>query len=175
MASHIYNALPTVEDAHERFRPNKDAVLASLVPLISKYNNKYGVNLVHQHVQLEPGEITLSKSDGVTEPVRNPTVYHPERWLASGVPYEFSVEKVGEAPPPEFFAEFRSIVGEDSPLGVFVVDPNAPDVQTEVVDGRTSTFKAGPPQNKESSWVETAWVPGSPNKLFFCLFLCICP
>lgn len=168
----VYNELPSIQTAYKKFSGNKDATIASLIPLISKYNNKYGVALVHKHVVLEPGEVILSNANDVAEPVIAPAVHHPERWLASGEAYEFSSKNVGDAPPPEFFSEFRKIVGDDTPLGVFVVDKGASGEKTEIIDGRKSILKPGPPASNPEKYVPAAWVPGTDIVYSNCYFIC---
>ncbi|KAF8587757.1 hypothetical protein K439DRAFT_1630373 [Ramaria rubella] len=170
----VYNALPHIEEAHVKFT-NRDEVFAKLTPFIAKHNYVYGVCLVHGHTKLEAGEVMVSTSDSVTEPISSPSKsYHPERWLATGQPYEFTYEPTVE-PPPEVFEEFSKIVGPGSPLGLFFVDVNAPTTRTETTDGRKSVTRPGLPDEGVDNlkWVEAAWVPGRDIIVYgICVYSC---
>lgn len=89
----------------------------------------------------------MSTSDSITEPVQSPAEYYPERWLATGQAYEFSSRPTVD-PPPKFFEEFREIVGDESPLGLFLVDEHGPKTRTEVVQGRKSVTSPGIPSDE---------------------------
>ncbi|KAF8809903.1 hypothetical protein BYT27DRAFT_7187191 [Phlegmacium glaucopus] len=157
----LYNALPSIEDADEKFI-DREATFTKLIPFTSKYNNRYGVCLVHAHAKLEPGEVMISTSDSVTEPVKISELgaFYPERWLVSGQPYEFSNRPIDNPPTPDVFNEFRELVGADSALGLFCVDENGPKTRTETTEGRRSITKPGPPPDGQKA-LETAWVPGT--------------
>jgi len=171
----LYNALPSIQVTHDSFEKGKSkSLLSKLIPLISKYNNRFGVCLIHAHTTLEPGEVMLSNKNGIAKPIHEPTTKYAEWWLISGEPYEFSTAPPAATPPPEFFWEFRDITGDNSYLGIFAVNPDAPDVQTETNNGRRSITKPGPPVEQEGTvYVESAWVPSLPNVFFFCISVCV--
>jgi len=115
----------------------------------------------------------LSTKNGVAESIHEPTTKYAERWPVSEEAYEFSITPTAAIPPPEFFQEFKDIIGDSSYLGIFAVDPDAPDVQTETNDGRKSITMPGPPVDQEGIvYFESAWVPGTPKVVTFCSF---CP
>jgi hypothetical protein len=167
----VYNSLPSIQDADKRFQ-NREELLAKLTPLVAKYQNHFGACLVHNHTQLEPGEVMVATSDSVSEPVVSSGTYYPEKWLASGQAYEYSIEPPAHQPPPEFFEEFRKIVGPESPLGVFYVPPNAPEITTETNDGRKSYTRPGPPP-PEATFVYSKWVPGTHINAGICILICV--
>ncbi|KAF8581314.1 hypothetical protein K439DRAFT_1636290 [Ramaria rubella] len=172
----IYNALPSISEANLNFT-NREEVFTKLAPFIEKHDYAYGVCLVHAHTKLEAGEVMISTDDCVTEPVSSPTKpYYPERWLATGEPYEFTYKPTVE-PSPEALAEFRQIVGPESPLGLFFVDKNAYTIRTETTEGRKSITSSGPPSAEllasDVKSVDSAWLPGKGTLAAFVCIICI--
>ena len=98
MAS-LYNSLPSLEEATNKFT-NRAHIFSKLASLLSKYEHKFGVCLVHVHCKLEESEIMVA-SGHVSQPECNVDCY-PVCWLASGEPYEFTKEPI-VTPPPELF------------------------------------------------------------------------
>ncbi|KAF8581436.1 hypothetical protein K439DRAFT_1636146 [Ramaria rubella] len=167
----IYNALPSISEANLNFT-NREEVFTKLTPFIEKHDYAYGVCLIHAHAKLEPGEVMISTDNCVTEPVSSPTkAYYPERWLATGQPYEFTYEPTTE-PSSEVFEEFHKIVGPDSPLGLFFVDEDAYTIRTEITEGRKSVTSSGPPSAELLNFksLESAWLPGKgPHAILVCV------
>ena len=101
----LYNSLPSVDDADKKFI-NRDQIFSKIAPLLAAYDNKFGLCLVHRHCSLEDGEIMVATGN-VTQPERNVECY-PERWLATGEPYEFN-RTPRPSPPRELFEEFQKM------------------------------------------------------------------
>jgi len=80
----IYNTLPSVQATSNTFT-DREATFAKLAPLFAKYNNTYGICLVHAHTK-------LAASEWISKPVRvqAPAAVYPERWLTTGQACEFS-------------------------------------------------------------------------------------
>jgi hypothetical protein len=122
----LYNALPSLMDADKAF-VNSKQVLSALVPLFAPYSGKYGVCLLHRHCTLEDGEIMVATGN-VSQPEKLGEQHeqcYPERWLATGEPYEFTYTRT-DPPPPSLFVSFEKAI-RDMPgvspttLGIFAV------------------------------------------------------
>ncbi len=101
----LYNGLSSVEDASYRLGNPKE-ILEKLTPVFEKYGDKFGVCLVHRHCTLDEGEKMVADGD-ISQPERDIECY-PERWLASGEPYEFT-RKPTESPPLELLEKFKEV------------------------------------------------------------------
>ncbi|TFK33433.1 hypothetical protein BDQ12DRAFT_657919 [Crucibulum laeve] len=115
----LYNKLPTLIDAHNRFT-DRDAIFAKLSPVLAKYGQNFGVCLVHAHCEVAEGEIMISDGN-ISQPQRRVTKCYAERWLASGEPYEYTRTPT-QSPPKELLKQFREAVGGLSDiLGLFYI------------------------------------------------------
>jgi len=99
MSAVLYNTLPSLQDASDRVFGIHDGLnkfLKHLAPAFASYLDEFGICLVHRHFTLQDEERMIS-----TGLVSKPDVRvgcYPERWLASGEPYEFSSEPTRELP-----------------------------------------------------------------------------
>jgi len=113
----LYNNLPSLHEAQERLTSipgGPDNVLKALAPIL-KFHPQFGICLVHAHCTLADGEKMVS-SGRISEPaIVEADSCHPERWMANGVPYEFSSTPTveGGSPPSNliqnFYDRLRSI------------------------------------------------------------------
>lgn len=157
--STLYNSLPLIHEANKKF-VNRDQIFAKLAPLLSAYDNQYGVCLVHRHCKLEEGEMMVASTSGmVSQPERNVECY-PERWLATGEPYEFT-RKPTRAPPQKLLEEFQKIVQVDGVdvLGLFYIqaeDGKGGVNLVERTEGRTNIMEILP-FDENADNISTAW------------------
>lgn len=101
----LYNTLPTLGDADERF-VNRDDTFNSVALVLAEYGHVFGLCLTHIHGKLVEGEIMLEKGNiSQPEKLENCGAYHPNRWLSSGKPYEFTVNQT-QTPPKALFDQF---------------------------------------------------------------------
>ncbi|KAJ7828798.1 hypothetical protein B0H13DRAFT_2117257 [Mycena leptocephala] len=131
----LYNSLPTIEEADKNF-VDRTQLFSKLAPLLAAYEYKFGVCLVHAHCKLEEGEMMVA-SGYISEPQKDLQCY-PERWLASGEPYEFTTESTA-TPPAELFTEFRQL--------------------SEWTEGRKNITRVV--TENEPGDIETGWLPGT--------------
>jgi len=114
----LYNNLPTLQEAQEQLTSipgGPENVLNALAPIF-KFHPKYGICLVHAHCTLANGEKMVS-SGRISEPVVDEAGdCYPERWLANGVPYEFSSTPTVEngSPPSNLIKSFYDRLGSIS-------------------------------------------------------------
>jgi len=156
----LYNSLPTIEEAHEKFF-DRDTIFSKLAPLLTLYDNKFGVCLVHSHCELEEGEVMVA-SGNISQPERDAQCY-PERWLATGEPYEFN-RLPTQSPPPDLFSRFRDIVAGIDVLGLYFVGDDYPSgVLQEWTEGRTNFTKSV--EKARSQDIETGWLPGTKDPI----------
>ena len=168
-----YNTLPTLLEAKDRFN-NREQVFDSLAGLLSKYNNMYGVCLVHAHCTLSAGEIMLEEND-VCQPVwaSDATACQPERWLPSGEPYEFTTRST-QAPPDELVDEFRGLTDEIGVLGLYYAGvEQTEEIKLEWTEGRKNVVRTIKDEDWELEPVETAWKLGKGDRVMvLCILLC---
>lgn len=166
-----YNSLPTLLEAVQRFN-DRERVFAGLARLLASYGNVFGVCLVHAHCTLSKGEIMMERED-VSEPVDPPKteLYYPERWLSSGIPYEFT-SRYTETPPESLFNEFRAVTGAYEVLGLYYAG-NQRDVKLEWTEGRKNVVRAMVEEDWRLNPVETAWNLGKGDPVTMaCVLLC---
>jgi hypothetical protein len=166
-----YNSLPTLLEANDRFK-DRERLFSNLARLLSKYENAFGVCLVHTHCELLKGEIMLE-----TEDVSQPTMisgagpYYPERWLPSGTPYEFTCRRT-EPPPQELLDEFRAMTQDVAVLGLYYVGPEDR-VRIEWTEGRKNIVRDIQGEDWRLNPVETAWNLGKGDPVTMaCVLLC---
>ncbi|KAL9120742.1 MAG: hypothetical protein Q9187_002704 [Circinaria calcarea] len=90
----LYNTLPTLEDAEERFT-DREQIFAACKSLLAQYGNIFGLCLIHAYCNLTDEEIMLG-SGNVSQPEKTSELtksYYPERWLSSGKAYEFTTRR----------------------------------------------------------------------------------
>jgi hypothetical protein len=168
----LYNTLPSLDEANEQFI-NREQVLKTLGPLFAKHGNKFGLCLVHRHCTLEDGEMMVATGN-VSEPKRDIKCF-PERWLATGQPFEFNRDPTSP-PPSELVEEFQTIVkgmsfGGVGVLGLFFVQDkqHVDGIHVERTEGRKNIMEVVPESSSFdiATCIATCWIPvdGSPTPL----------
>jgi hypothetical protein len=159
----LYNSLPSVVEADRKFLC-RDQIFSKLSSLLAAYGNKFGVCLVHRHCELEDGEMMVATGN-ITQPERNVECY-PERWLATGEPYEFNRNPT-RSPPRELFEEFQKIVDAVDVLGLFYIqdEQRLAGVSVERTEGRKNIVEIVLPVRSHTSIsspnaISTGWLPG---------------
>jgi hypothetical protein len=154
----LYNSLPTIKEANKNF-VDRTQLFSKLAPLLAAYEYKFGVCLVHAHCKLEEGEKMVA-SGHVSEPQKDLQCY-PERWLASGDPYEFTTEPTA-TPPAELFAEFKAVVGSIGLLGLYAAGNNPrSEILQEWTEGRKNITRVVTATEIGPGDIETGWLPGT--------------
>lgn len=166
--SQLYNKLPNIIEAHKQFTDRK-RILIQLAPLFSKYNKQFGLSLVHRHCKLEEGEKMVA--DG---PISQPTVdvqCYPERWLATGEPYEFN-RRPTISPPQGLLEDFRNITGDNEVLGLcYILEEDQVDgVQVERTEGRVNITEVA--EKGSAGQIPTCWVLGNDMEMKE-LYVCV--
>ena len=157
LVAKAYNTLPTLSEANNKFT-DREECFATVASLLSRYDNRFGVCLVHVHCTLTDDEIMLARG-AVSEPVPASGVskYYPERWLPSGEPYEFTVRPT-HSPPPELVAEFCKLTGGSNVLGLCYIGDETQEPLIEWTDGRTNRTRPLTERDRASGQtVETQW------------------
>ena len=150
----MYNSLPSIEEADERFL-NREETFAKLAPLLAEFNHQFGVCLVHAHCKLQQGEKMIAQGN-ITQPELSTDVPHfPDRWLPNGQPFEFTTTPT-TSPPARLIAEFQKITGPNNVLGLWYKSDDK--LELERTEGRKNITEeisdlAGIPH------FETAWLP----------------
>lgn len=157
----LYNTLLPIMEAHERF-VNRDEILSKLQPIFLKYKDRYGICLVHRHCELQEGEMMVGEGF-VSKPERDVECY-PERWLATGEPYEFN-RQPPITPPESLFKEFREVVGDLGVLGICYIydDMQIPGQGIERTVGRTNIMEIL--ESFDGDTITTCWLIGPDNQM----------
>ncbi|KAI1399453.1 hypothetical protein F4819DRAFT_464966 [Hypoxylon fuscum] len=156
----LYNTLPTLGDADEKF-VNREGVFKVVATLLAEYGHVFGLCLVHAHCKLAEGEIMIEKNNiSQPEELENAGAYYPDRWLASGEPYEFTVCQT-QAPPKTLVDQFHQLTKEaklEDVLGLYYVDgPIEDPAIIEWTDGRKNLTRTMKEEDKAADPVQTAW------------------
>ena len=127
----LYNTLPTLADAEERFT-HREQIFVACRSLLAKYENNFGICLVHAHCNLSDGEIMLARGN-VSQPekISKLAEYYPERWLSSGTPYEFTT-RLTTAPPVALVEAFNQLTVQ---LGVLDLVGELPGMLPRMLPG----------------------------------------
>jgi len=140
----LYNTLPSLHDARIRLEsvPGGATNLLNKVAPILKNHPQFGICLIHAHCTLTNGEKMIA-TGRISEPkIVSDEACFAERWLANGIPYEFSSTPTveGGAPPADLVSRFedrlttlsKDILGPESKedltslLGIYYVhDPDS--------------------------------------------------
>ena len=98
----------------------------------------------------------------VSQPEENGEFY-PERWLATGEPYEFNREPT-ISPPQNLFEEFQKIVGDVKVLGLFFIrdEGKKGGITLERTEGRRNIVEIVPHGTPRRA-ITTAWLPKQEN------------
>jgi hypothetical protein len=112
-----YNILPDVLEAEKQFR-DQERAFAAAQAVLANYPEGFGICLIHGHGALDHGEILLASGD-VSEPTKiSETLdFYPERWLASGKPYEFTTRPT-KMPSPALLEGFKTAMRGNTSLGL---------------------------------------------------------
>jgi len=149
----LYNSLPSLKEAEKQF-VNRDQIFSKLAPLLAAYGNRFGACIVHRHCTLEEGEMMVA-TENISQPERNVACY-PDRWLATGEPYEYH-RKPAPSPPQGLFEEFQKIVDGMQCLGLFFVrDEGEGGVSLERTEGRKNIVEIVEASTPRKS-ITTAW------------------
>jgi hypothetical protein len=170
-----YNRLPPLLEADMKF-VNRDELFAKLRPLLAKYENKFGVCLVHRHCKLEPGEMMVATGN-VCQPERDVQCY-PDHWLGTGEPYEFNRDPTPSL-PEGLLKEFQKMVGSVEVLGLFFVRDESEDcLVLERTEGRKNIVEIIPnspstTRTRADKLITTGWLLGQRiNSAYECT-LCV--
>ncbi|KAI1126950.1 hypothetical protein F5Y10DRAFT_278468 [Nemania abortiva] len=117
----IYNRLPTLEVADERFN-EREKMFAQLGGLLEQYGNVFGLCLVHAHCTISDDEVMLRRGN-VSQPEKlsGLTKLYAERWMSSGEPYEFTT-RLTTAPPEALLEAFNRLTSHVGVLGLYHID-----------------------------------------------------
>ena len=163
----LYRTLPTLQEADDGF-VDRGKLFAALKTLLGEFGFAFGLCLVHAHCELEGDEIMLSRGK-VSEPVHksdlNQSSYYPERWLASGEPYEYTTRPT-TTPPAALLDGFRQLTSDVKVLGLYHIDRDhqqKANKMLEYTDGRKNILRefTDADQANGASHVLTAWDLGS--------------
>jgi len=169
----LYNSLPSINEADNKF-VERDRIFSQLAPLLAAYEHKFGVCLVHRHCTLEEGEMMVA-TENISQPERDVQSY-PERWLATGEPYEFT-RKPTRSPPPRLLEVFQKIVRGVDVLGLFYIQDEdcLGGLTRERTEGRKNIVEIVPHGHLShaSESIETGWLPG-PYEKYTMACCCAC-
>lgn len=174
MAAAIYNKLPTLEDAEKRFI-DREKIFTAVGSLLAQYDNLYGLCLVHAHCTLADGEKMLSRGN-ISQPENFALIgnYYPERWLSTGIPYEFTTRPT-VSPPAALVSEFNRLTAEIGVLGLYHVGDEVDTKMIEHTEGRKNIMTPflGTDESKTASHTETAWNLGKGDPVTMsCMIIC---
>ncbi|KAF4943499.1 hypothetical protein FGADI_13375 [Fusarium gaditjirri] len=159
----IYNQLPTLGEADERFT-GRDEIFAKATTLLAEYGFTFGLCLIHAHCTLADNEIMLGKGNiSQPEKVTDLTEYYPERWLPSGEPYEFTTRPT-TSPPAALVEKLRLLTSQIGVLGLYHIDKDeSNDKMLERTEGRRNILTPYTEEDKahEATQILTAWNLGS--------------
>ncbi|MCJ1329842.1 hypothetical protein MMC10_006523 [Thelotrema lepadinum] len=149
----LYNTLPTLADAEERFT-HREQIFVACRSLLAKYENNFGICLVHAHCNLSDGEIMLARGN-VSQPekISKLAEYYPERWLSSGTPYEFTT-RLTTAPPVALVEAFNQLTVQ---LGVLDLVGELPGMLPRMLPGllpSSSLYHIDKGENKPGKMIE---------------------
>lgn len=173
----FYNRLPLLHDADQEFqRVEFDKLFVDrLVPLLAKYENKFGVCLIHRHFEIGVGERVVATGNiaeprvvtkgNIVEPFPDSGMpsfqCFPERWTAEGKPWEYTQERT-ESPPQQLINRFKEEVdafGVGRVLGLFYIrNEDQHGVLLERTEGRRNimvhiTDDDVPPDTTVTGWI----------------------
>jgi hypothetical protein len=156
----LYNKFPSLEDADAKFS-NRELFFPMLVKVLSGYEDKFAINLVHGHCKLDEGEKMVTTGT-ITQPMKDVECY-PERWLATGEAYVFNT-KPTESPPAALLEKFKAVVdvvGHIDGIGILALSylknhPLGPgEVYMENTEGRADIMTVVP--ETQSGMIWTCW------------------
>ncbi|KAJ5971842.1 uncharacterized protein N7479_001760 [Penicillium vulpinum] len=174
MATALYNNLPTLEDAEKRFI-DRGTIFSAVGSLLAQYGNLYGLCLVHAHCTLTDEERMLSRGN-ISQPeiFALPGNYYPERWLSSGVPYEFTTRPT-VPPPAALVDEFHRLTADIGVLGLYHIGDEVYGKMIEYTEGRKNILVAlsDTEESQSANHTETAWNLGKGDPVTMaCMIVC---
>lgn len=157
--SAVYNDLPTLEEADDRFT-ERDQTFVKVGSLLAQFGNVFGLCLVHAHCTLSDDEMMVGRGN-VSQPEKNTqaTEVYPERWLSSGQPYEFT-SRPTVTPSAALFEAFYQLTSHIGVLGLYYIDKeNKPAKMIEHTEGRKNILLPYTDADKghEATQTLTAW------------------
>ncbi|KDR67423.1 hypothetical protein GALMADRAFT_1086292 [Galerina marginata CBS 339.88] len=118
-----YNDLPFIADANARFENQlasagltRTQLFSKLAPLFleAPYAGHYAACLIHRHYSLHSGERMVTTGTSARPSTETSLNVVGERWASNGevIEHKFTDDPASHfpAPPPEFFAKFKSIL-----------------------------------------------------------------
>jgi hypothetical protein len=169
----LYNTFPSLEEADEKFS-NRERIFPMLVAVLSGYEDKFAVNLVHSHGKLEEGEKMVA-TGLINQPMKDVECY-PDRWLPTGQAYGFNTQPT-ESPPEDLLGKFKAVVDTMDPVdgvGVLAMSylknlPVAPgEVYMERTEGRADILESVPKTPNGMIWTCWASVGGKMSQFYGC-------
>lgn len=103
-----------------------------------------------------------------------PGNYYPERWLSSGVPYEFTTRPT-VPPPAALFDEFHRLTADIGVLGLYHIGDEVHGKMIEYTEGRKNILVALSDTEKPqaANHTETAWNLGKGDPVTMaCMIVC---
>lgn len=166
----FYNILPTLEEANEKF-VNRQEIFNILFELLAQHNNAFDICLVHAHCTLNEGEIML-ETDGISQPVlaSEAPAHYPERWLPSGIPYEFTTEPT-QAPPPDLITAFCALTQSTGVLGLCYNSSRYLNPRLEWTEGRRNMTRMLAKEDEKPMTIESQWNLGRGNPVTVACYL----
>jgi hypothetical protein len=116
----MYNALPAVEDAHQRLKQQLSfsRFLSEFAELANEHSllNRVGAFLLHRHFELGNGEIMLERFDSSSHgaPAYVSTASHPKAGEAAAVPSRWYLYESGD---------FRALEYSQDPGAAMALEP----------------------------------------------------
>ncbi|KAJ6019510.1 hypothetical protein N7522_001577 [Penicillium canescens] len=174
MTATLYNNLPTLDDAEKRFI-DREPVFTAVGSLLAQYGNLYGLCLVHAHCTLTDKETMLSRGN-ISQPEILTLLdnYYPERWLASGVPYEFTTRPT-VPPPAALVDEFNRLTADIGVLGLYHIGDEINGKKIEYTEGRKNILLpfSDTDVSQAANYTETAWNLGKGDPVTMaCMIVC---
>jgi hypothetical protein len=156
----LYNTFPSLEEADEKFS-NRERIFPMLAEVLSGYEDKFAINLVHRHCKLEEREKMVT-TGLITQPMKDVECY-PECWLATGQAYIFNTQPT-ESPPEDLLGKFKTVVdamGHIGGVGILAMSylKNLPvrpgEVYMERTEGRADILESVP--ETQNGMIRTCW------------------
>jgi len=169
----LYNTFPSLEEADEKFS-NRERIFPMLVAVLSGYEDKFAVNLVHSHGKLEEGEKMVT-TELINQPMKDVECY-PDRWLPTGQAYGFNTRPT-ESPPEGLLGKFKAVVDTMGPIGgvgILAMSylknlPMGPgEVYMERTKGRADILESVPETQDGMIWTCWASVGGKMCPMYGC-------
>ena len=161
----LYNALPTLGEAEERFA-SRERMFAAVRSLLAEYGFVFGLCLIRAHCKLADDEIMVGRGN-ISQPEKASALVecYPERWLSSGEPYEFTTRPT-TSPPAPLIDAFHQLTSHVEVLGLYHIGnegQDKPGKMVEYTEGRKNILRPFTDADRAhtATQTETAWNLGS--------------